>query len=65
MFYSSEMYIAVNSLALGRFECDLKLSTFNLILIVYVFNISYEITPNATETNWWYVNTGSSNGLVR
>ena len=65
MFYSSKTYIAVNSLALGRFGCNLKLSTFKLISIVYVLKISYEIAFSTTEANRCYVNTGSSDGLVR
>ena len=30
--------------------------------MVFVLNISYEFCLSATETNWWYVNIGSSNG---
>ena len=58
------MYIAFNSLALGGFGCKLKSLIFKLLLKVFELNISYEFALSATETNWWYVNTGSSNGLV-
>ena len=57
MFYSSQMYITVNSLALGRFGCNVKLSIFKLVAKAYAFNIFYEIALHATETKWWYVNT--------
>ena len=58
------MYIAFNSLALGGFGCKLKLLIFKLLPKVSELNISYEFALSATETNWWYANTGSSNGLV-
>ena len=47
------MYIAVNSLALGNFGCNLKLSIFKQMSKVYVLDISYEIALNATVTNWY------------
>ena len=65
MFYSSKTYIAVNSLALGRFGCNLKLSIFKLLSIAYVLKISYEIAFSTTAANRCYVHTGSSDGLVR
>ena len=63
MFCSSQMYIAFNSLALGRFGCRLELSIFKLLSNIFVLNISYECALSATETNW-YVNTCSSTGFV-
>ena len=51
------------SLTLGRFGYKLKYRIFKRISKIYVLDISYQTIRNATEPNWWYVNTGSGNVL--
>ena len=53
-----------NSLALGRWGCNLKL--VNFLWGIDILNIILWNCPqvNAPRTHWWSVNIGSGNGLV-
>ena len=56
----------VNSLAPGRSGCDFKNTFFNIVFLIGTFRFPHDNRPKmiATGLHWWYVNSGSGNGLV-
>ena len=54
----------VNSLAPGKFKWNFRHVIFKEILVIDGWGISCEIALIVTGLHWWWVNTGSGNGLV-
>ena len=65
--YSGFNHRMVNSLAPGRFDCNLKSLIFKLISKIYIYLEHFlwnGIDMNTTRPHWWLVSIGSGNGLV-